>query len=157
MQPAVATLLRKTVGPSVGSPEARIALSWDRVVGEIAEGATPAQIRGQTLVVHVDHPARLARVQFGASAIIGALREALPDIAIRRIRAIVSADASPPRTPHPVDRDAGAPAQQTDPPVVSPHTNDPAIPDRRPPEGALTSKEALLERISRIAESAPSS
>lgn len=153
---AVLALVRHALGPAAQSPEAKIALSWDRLVGSVAEGAVPAGLQGRTLLVTVDHPARLARVQFASGAILSAVRQAYPDIAIERIRAVVSTDrpnptpTAPADPPPPIEVDA-ATELSADARGLPPE-GEPAAPDRDPPVG----KAALLEHIRRIAATAPS-
>lgn len=81
------SLLRK-LGLERRAREARIALEWERVVGErIARHSKPVGVRGRTLLVNVDSSVWLAELdRFFKDAMLEKIRAELGEKPIRDIR-----------------------------------------------------------------------
>lgn len=64
----------------------RVTSCWEDVVGpEVARQVRPRQVRGDELVVSVDHPAWATELELAGSVVLSRLAEKLGDVALQRL------------------------------------------------------------------------
>lgn len=144
----VGVLLNRLISRMSSQQEASLASRWAAVVGEdIAAHVIPLEVKGDVLVVGVDHPAWMQRTQMQAARIVRLTQKAYPDLGVRRLRVLHGVDDNAPAATH--GRGARSPSQGREKSTPSPR--DDASSDSRP-EGEKQSLFASIERMGKLLE-----